>query len=94
MEKIELGDVAKDKITGLKGVIVAITEWLYACRRITIQPQNLGKDGQPLDTYTCDEPQVELVKKAGFKVVPEEDKAPKEKTGGPSIKPVARGGPF
>ena len=90
MDKIELGDIAKDKITGLKGVVVAITEWLYACRRVTIQPQNLGKDGQPLDNYTCDEPQMELVKKAK---VEKEEKA-KKKTGGPSIRPVGRGGPF
>ncbi len=87
MEKIELGDTAKDTITGLTGIVVAITEWLHACRRITIQPQNLGKDGQPLNNYTVDEPQTELVSAA--------KKAPAtKKSGGPSISPVGRCGPM
>jgi hypothetical protein len=58
---ISLGDKVKDKITGLKGIVVAITNWLHGCTRITIQPEGL-KDGKPYDTYTFDEPQAELIK--------------------------------
>lgn len=88
-EKIELGDEAKDKITGYSGIVVAITEWLHACRRITIQPKEM-KDGQPAGNYTFDEPQVELVQKKGY-LVPKQE--PGAKTGGPSIEPTRASDP-
>lgn len=62
MSRIELGDKVKDKITGIEGIIVAITEWLYGCRRVCIQPQII-KDGKPVDNCTIDEPQAELIEK-------------------------------
>jgi hypothetical protein len=62
MDRIELGDRVKDKISGLKGIAVAITQWLYGCRRVTIQPEEL-KDGKPVDNFTADEPQLDVVKK-------------------------------
>jgi len=55
-----LGDIAKDTITGFEGVVVAITEWLNGCLRITIQPQAM-KDGKPIGHETFDIEQVELV---------------------------------
>lgn len=61
-EKIELGDRVKDKITGLKGVAVGVTYWLYGCRRFVLQPEE-GKDGKPAETFVVDEPQLDLVKK-------------------------------
>lgn len=59
-ERINLGDEARDTISGLKGKVVAVTEWLYGCRRITIQPREL-KDGVPVNSYTLDEGQTELI---------------------------------
>ena len=86
-EKIELGDVAKDKITGFEGVVVAITEWLHACKRVTLQPKIIQeKSGQPVDNFTFDMPQLEMVRKGGY-VRPEKEDKPEDKTGGPSIKP-------
>ena len=91
MRKIELGDTAKDTITGLTGIVVAITEWLHSCRRITIQPQHLNKDGQPLDNYTIDEPQAELIEfESDLRKRIDNGKKP----GGPSISPVSHGGPM
>ena len=85
--KIELGDVARDRLTGLEGVVVATTEWLYGCRRVTLQPQTL-KEGKPLDSQTFDEPQVELVGAAKFERYVEEAPAPQpEKSGGPRPEP-------
>jgi hypothetical protein len=80
---IELGDIGKDKISGFTGVVVAITTWLHACRRITLQPREL-KDGEPVKNCTFDGPQIELVEKAGYGKPEKESK----KTGGPSISPV------
>ena len=59
---VDLGDRVKDKISGLKGVVVARCEWLYGCTRLTIQPEDV-KNGKPVDTYCLDEPQLEIIKK-------------------------------
>ena len=87
--KIELGDIARDRLTGFEGVVVASTEWLYGCRRLTIQPQTL-KDGKPLDTATFDEPQVELVGEKFERYADENATAPANKaatSGGPRPEP-------
>ena len=63
MEKVRLGQKVRDTITGYEGIAVARTEWLYGCVRIAIQ-SNAMKDGLPVENYTVDEPQVELVKDA------------------------------
>jgi hypothetical protein len=66
VERINLGDKAKDTITGLDGIVIAVTEWLYGCRRLTIQPQK-PKDGVALQNFTIDEPQAKLIKAGAFK---------------------------
>lgn len=63
---IGLGDVVEDKITGLKGVVVCISTWMYGCIRIGIQPQEL-KDGKPLDVQFVDEPQLKVIKRSESK---------------------------
>ena len=62
-EEIELGDVAKDDVTGFQGAVVAITRWLHGCDRIVIQPQDLDKDGKVKETQVFDRNQMSLVKK-------------------------------
>ena len=57
---IKLGDKAKDTITGFTGIVVAITDWLNGCRRITIQPQALH-DGNPVKSEGFDVEQLEAV---------------------------------
>lgn len=73
-DSIELGDVAKDKITGFTGVVIGRTKWLHGCERLTIQPQEL-KDGKPIDACSFDLPQLDLVSKAQVNTT--------SKTGGP-----------
>lgn len=63
---INLGDRVKDTITGLKGIVIGKTEWLYGCLRLTVQPEE-SKDGKPADSFAVDEPQVELLKAAVIK---------------------------
>jgi hypothetical protein len=57
---IGLGDKVRDKVTGLEGIVIARTEWMYGCVRLIVQPQKLH-DGKPVDNYTIDEPQAELI---------------------------------
>ena len=72
---IKLGDKVKDSVTGFCGTVVAETTWLHGCRRLTIQPNGLDKDGKPQSAETFDELQMELV----------EDNVhePQRRTGGP-----------
>lgn len=83
-EGLKLGDRAKDRISGFKGIVVAITEWLNSCRRITIQPEET-KDGKPIDSHSFDAEQIELVLSR--------PKKPSTPTGGPSIAPARRTDP-
>lgn len=56
-----LGDDVKDTITGYVGCVVAKTEWLNGCWRISVQSREL-KDGKPIDAVTFDVEQLVLVK--------------------------------
>ena len=58
---IILGEKVKDRITGLKGIAVARTEWMHGCVRIVVQPLEL-KDGRPVETCTFDEPDLDVIK--------------------------------
>ena len=72
--KFNLGDRARDKITGFEGIVVSRTQWITNCNTYGLQPEKM-KDGIPQDRQHFDEPQIELVN----------DKVHKEsrKTGGP-----------
>lgn len=61
MKPIALGDTARDTITGFTGVVICIAQWLYGCRRLTLQPRELKQDGKPCDYVTFDEAQLEHV---------------------------------
>ena len=80
---IKLGTKVKDPITGLTGIAVARTEWLYQCVRVGVQPEGLH-DGEPIDLQWFDEPGLVVVKdaeKAKAKKIPDRT------TGGP-MRPV------
>jgi len=90
---IELGDRAKDAITGFEGIVVARAEWLNGCDRFIIQPEQL-KDGKLIDSLWFDGPQLRLVKKGVIKpttvtLPTEPDKPVLRKTGGPRNEPEA-----
>lgn len=83
MEKIELGDKVRDRVTGFTGICIGITTWLYGCRRIAIQPQEL-KDHSVIDAQSFDEPAIEVVEKSVIIPYPEEEtKAAAARPGGP-----------
>lgn len=60
--KVNLGDKARDSITGFTGIVVAITQWISGCARVTLQPDCLDKDGKPFAGETFDEDLIVLVK--------------------------------
>ncbi len=55
-----MGKMVKDKITGYEGIVVARTEWLYGCIRLTVQAKELEK-GVPVENRCFDEPQIEVI---------------------------------
>lgn len=76
MTDINLGDEAKDSITGFTGVVVAKTSWIHGCDRIVLQPK-VGKDGKFPENATFDVSALILVK---AKAVKKDER--KVKTGG------------
>lgn len=87
-ESFELGDILRDRITGFKGVAVAKTEFMFACRRWCLQPDKLH-DGKPIDDRWFDEPQLEFVKKSEMSPILRDRESRADKPGGPGI-PVRR----
>jgi hypothetical protein len=85
MSKFNLGDIAKDIVTGFSGVCIARYEWLNGCIRYELQPQKL-KDGKPPEAQTFDQGQLVLVKAGAVKVEP-------AFTGGPMPTPRQPSGP-
>ncbi|KKM99870.1 hypothetical protein LCGC14_1143480 [marine sediment metagenome] len=75
------GDMARDTVSGFEGQVMCVSNWLYGCRRLTLYPTGLDEKGQPQNSYTFDEDQLELVKPIKTEGTP---------TGGPQPEPVQR----
>ena len=59
-EKMKLGDVATDSITGFTGVVVARCEYLTGCTQWRLQPKGL-QDGKIIQGEWFDEMRVAVV---------------------------------
>lgn len=59
---LELGDLAKDEVSGFAGVITGITTFLHGCSRVGVTPREL-KEGQPVQTNWFDAPQLVIIEK-------------------------------
>jgi len=68
-EKVELGDRVRDRISGLRGIVIARIDWLYKCRRFAVAPEKL-KDGTTIEEKWFDEPQLVMLKKRVVAPVP------------------------
>jgi hypothetical protein len=79
-ERIQLGDVARDTITGFEGVVIGTSDWLYGCRRMILQPKAL-LEGKPVESQSFDEPQLVLVS-------PPKPPSPPVRSGGPRPTPT------
>lgn len=82
MALVELGKVYRDKITGFQGVAISKTEFLYACERVGLQPQEL-KDQKLIDPAYFDIHQLELVEEKKDVDFSPKVTVKKERTGGP-----------
>lgn len=73
---VELGREYRDIVSGFVGIATSVTEFLYACRRVTLEGVNATNEPK---AFAFDEPSLELVE-SGRKIT-----VPKElvKTGGP-----------
>ena len=60
---VQLGDLAKDKITGFEGIAMSITSYYNNCDRVGLQPRELSKDGYVRSREFFDVTQVEVVEK-------------------------------
>lgn len=75
--KIELGDKVECPITGIEGIAVCVTKWMYGCVRVGVQ-QRAEKGKPPDGIYYADEPQLKLIKKAvAATPTPEKPEKPK-----------------
>lgn len=92
------GDLAKDKVSGMTGVVASRADHLYGCNRYWIQPREL-KDGKPVDGQWFDEDalemvEAEVVKRRVYRVVDEPTAAPPARQpGGPTNQPAPQTGP-
>ena len=64
---VKLGDLVRDSVSGLEGIVVGVSIFLHGCSRVGLQPRELH-EGLPVDAYWIDEPQAELVQRAAVPV--------------------------
>jgi hypothetical protein len=81
MDRINLGDKARDRVSGYEGVCMAKISYLTGCNQVGIKPQGQKADGGTFDCLYFDEPFVEVIE-ANFitPVVPRDADA-----GGPGL---------
>ncbi|OJY68677.1 MAG: hypothetical protein BGP16_05425 [Sphingobium sp. 66-54] len=79
---INLGDRVRDKITGVEGIVIGITDWLTACRHIGVKREGVDKDGKPWEMMWFDEPNVTVIQ-PGVYAPAQPDPATGLKAGGP-----------
>jgi hypothetical protein len=86
-QPILLGDIARDRLTGFQGVVIARTQWLSNCDRLTLQPKVEGGEGKFVEALTFDETTLEFVEHTEFTKASDEPVA----HGGPRPEPVRTG---
>ena len=80
---VELGDTAKDIVTGYEGVVTSHARYLTGCDQYSIQPE--AKGGTWAEGRWFDVNRLEVVKKDAVRI--EKSANPKE-NGGPSDNPA------
>jgi hypothetical protein len=80
IQRVELGDLVRCKITGFDGITTQKVYYLQGCVRFCVTPQGLTSDGKMKESHYIDEPQLEIVTKGFYKV--EEGIIQETRTGG------------
>lgn len=89
-DRPQLGDVARDRITGFQGVIVHHATWLTGCDTYGLAPQTLD-GGKPLETQSFDESRIEVLERGKFVLGNMAPLPPEPAATGPA--PARPGGP-
>jgi len=63
----DLGDRAKDKISGFIGIVTAHTRYLESCDQVFLRPEKLDEKGALQKGEWFDSPWVEVIKVGVFK---------------------------
>ena len=80
--KFELGDEVKEIVTGYKGIVMGITQYITGCTQYGLQQRKLNKEGKMGDWLWLDEDRLKATGKSlTLKQKP---------TGGPQQTPPAR----
>jgi hypothetical protein len=79
---VSLGDKVVDNIHKIEGIVTSIATYLTGCRRVTVKPIKLNKDGTTPKEIVFDEPSLKVVK-AKFIKNTVEDPMDLKATGGP-----------
>jgi len=61
MKNINLGDLVKDNVTGIKGTAIARIQYMNGCVRYEVQPK-MDKESKAVDAIWIDEQQIVVVK--------------------------------
>ena len=77
--KPQLGDLARDKVTGFEGTITSITKFLTGCKQYGLTP--LAMDNKVFSPECFDAPRLEILEKESVKT---EDVSDKKEPGGPN----------
>lgn len=80
--KVELGDEVECKITGFRGIVNGVSQWLTGCDRVSVQAP-MTKDGKYGENYWIDEAVVKIIKKGKVKPNAVRDSV---KPGGPATR--------
>ncbi len=66
MSKPELGDIAKDVLTGFEGVVIQPCDHLTGCTTYGLKPRALTEKGETRDCAWFDEHQLEVLEAGTF----------------------------
>lgn len=92
-QKIELGDLVKDTVTHMEGVVVCIIVWLQGCNRVGLQARKVKEDFTIPDIQYFDVTQVEVIEKqvvVSQNETPKPEAEAKKQDGGPRPGPARR----
>ncbi len=82
-KEIRLGDLVKDKVTGLKGIATSRTEFLNGCFQIEVTPKMKKEDKLTIDAIQGVGIDLQQLKKVGDGLNTPLKKVIKKDTGGP-----------
>jgi len=79
---IALGDKAECQVTGFKGIVTAISDYIDGCRQVCLTPK-VGKDGQVMESHWFDIERLKVKKQSAINLN-------SQPTGGPQPSPPTR----